>query len=99
MKVKGMISGGAAARLDEQGRGIMGRGARGLRAAGAMAHVWRLVRKRCSKRPGFACERPKHGVYAEALTRTVTTRVAPSKGSRMALSRSVTKAFGATSSL
>ena len=71
-----------------------GQRSEGVRAAGAIAHVWRLVRKRCSKRPGFACERPKHEVYA--LTRTVTTRVAPSKGSRMALSLKVTNTPGRT---
>ena len=43
------------------------------------------------KTAGFRRARPKHRVHADALTRTVTTRVAPSKGSRMALSRSVTR--------
>ena len=100
MKVKGMISEAPPrSSLTEGAPQRSGEGSwaeeRGGEGGGCYSSRMEIGEKRCSKRPGFACERPKHEVYA--LTRTVTTRVAPSKGSRMALSRSVTKIPGATS--
>ena len=71
----------------------MGRGG-GSRAAGAIAH---MEMGEVFKTAGFRRARGReHGFHAE--TRTVTTRVAPSKGSRMALSLKVTNTPGATSS-